>query len=134
MDCRRIRAMSAQSADPAIARQISAHLEQCPACQDELGELPAAFMAPTSAIPPPQLVANIMSRLPATPALAQAQERRGLRRQRLLWGSVAAFVLLLMIAGGLGMLVDSGLPASWVGGADSSLGRGLLALTLAGKP
>ncbi|HEY1014071.1 MAG TPA: hypothetical protein VGE07_15270 [Herpetosiphonaceae bacterium] len=136
MDCRRIRAISARAEnDPEIAREVSAHLAECPACMDELGELPTVFAAPTSAIPPPNLVANIMARLPdATPAQAAALERSRSRRSWVGRGAAAALVVGLLAIGLLGVFVDSSLPASIFGGAESAFGRAILALTLAGKP
>lgn len=136
MDCRRIRAINAQAEnDPEIARLVSAHLAECPACMDELAELPALLAAPASAIPPPNLVSNIMARLPAaTPAQAAARERSSSRRGWLGRSAAAALLVGLMAIGLLGVFVDSSLPAGLFGGAESAFGRAILALTLAGKP
>jgi hypothetical protein len=135
MTCRTIRKLAGeQSNDPAVAAMITDHLQTCPMCQDELGELPAILVAPPSAIPPPRLVANIMAQLPPTPAVAAAAERRGRSRARLIWGGFAAIMALFVLLGAYGVVVDSSAPAQFFGGLESTLGRGILALTLAGKP
>lgn len=135
MTCRTIRKLAGeQNNDPAVAAMITEHLEICPMCQDELGELPAILVAPTSAIPPPRLVANIMAQLPPTPAAAAAAERRRVNRARLTWGVFAAVMALVVLLGAYGVVVDSSAPSQLFGGLESSLGRGVLALTLAGKP
>lgn len=135
MKCRDIRKLNTQSPhDPATAELVAAHLLSCSACADELGELPAIFVAPPSAIPPPNLVARIMAQVPATPAIAAASERRSRMRQRTLWGSIAVLCVSLLVFGAYGVLVDSSLPAQVFGGVESTFGRAVLALTLVGKP
>ena len=135
MKCRDIRKLNAQSAaDPATAQLVADHLLSCAACADELGELPAIFAAPTSAIPPPTLVSKIMVQLPASPAIAAASERRSTLRRRTISGGIAVLFLSLLVFGGYGVLVDSSLPAQVFGGVESTLGRAVLALTLVGKP
>ncbi|HYF66275.1 MAG TPA: hypothetical protein VD886_25825 [Herpetosiphonaceae bacterium] len=135
MTCRTIRKLAGeQDSDPAVSAIITEHLETCPMCQDELGEIPAALVAPQSAIPPPRFVANIMAQLPPTPAIAAAAERRRVNRSRLIWGVFAAAMALVVLLGAYGVMVDSSAPAQIFGGLESSLGRGVLALTLAGKP
>lgn len=135
MKCRDIRKLTTQSpSDPATAELVAAHLISCSACADELGELPAIFVAPPSAIPPPNLTAKIMARIPATPAIAAASERRSELRHRTFWGGIAAFVVSLLLFGAYGVLVDSSWPAQVFGGVESTAGRAVLALTLVGKP
>lgn len=135
MNCRDIRMLNTQSpANPATADIVAAHLSTCSACADELGELPAMFVAPRSAIPPPNFAAAVLAQLPASPALAAASERRTRVRQRLVWGSIAVLFIGILLIGAYGVLVDSSLPARAFGGVESALGRGVLALTLAGKP
>ncbi|MBM7843224.1 MULTISPECIES: hypothetical protein [Herpetosiphon] len=135
MTCRSIRELRAQQPDdPDDQQLISRHVQECPMCLDELGQLPAALAAPKSAIPPPNFAASLMAKLPATPALAATQARSRALRQRVLWGVVLGFVTLIVLWGGYGVLFDSSLPAATFGGVDSSAGRGVMALTLAGKP
>ena len=135
MTCRTIRKLALESPnDPTTAHIIAEHLQICPMCQDELGEIPRYLAAPQSAIPPPNLLASIMAQLPATPALAAAAEQRTRIRHRVLWGGVAAFLSLLLVLGAYGVLVDSSGPAQVFGGIESAFGRGVLALTLVGKP
>ncbi len=135
MTCRTVRKLALEAPnDPATAHIITEHLETCPMCQDELGEIPRFLAAPQSAIPPPNLVATIMALLPATPALAAAAEQRTRIRQRVMWGGVTAFLCLLLLLGAYGVLVDSSGPAQVFGGVESAFGRGVLALTLVGKP
>jgi hypothetical protein len=135
MKCRDIRKLNTQSPnDPVTAELVADHLLSCSACADELGELPAIFVAPPSAIPPPNLVAKIMAQLPASPAIAAAAERRSTLRRRTVWGGIAALCLSLLVFGAYGVLVDSSLPAQAFGGVGSAVGRAVLALTLVGKP
>ncbi|MBA3471397.1 MAG: hypothetical protein H0T53_17305 [Herpetosiphonaceae bacterium] len=135
MKCRDIRKLNTQSpSDPVTAQLVADHLLSCSACADELGELPAIFVAPPSAIPPPNLTAKIMAQLPASPAIAAASERRVTMRRRTAWGGIAVLLVSLLVFGAYGVLVDSSWPAHVFGGVESTVGRAVLALTLVGKP
>ena len=134
MNCRTVRAQGAHSADPAIAQEIRDHLATCPACVDELGELPAPLIAPSAVPPPAHLTTRIMAKLPPTPQIAAQREQARMRRRWIWRLGFAACLLALMLVGSLGLLVDSSLPSNIIGGAQSVAGRAALALTLAGKP
>lgn len=135
MNCSEVRAALAQPiSDPTIQHLVDDHIATCPMCADEQADPLSLAIKPNSAIPPPALASRIMAQLPATPALANIQVQRKQQRRRVAAAITLLAIALVLAIGSYGVFFNSNSPATLFGGSDSVLGRGVLALTLAGKP
>jgi hypothetical protein len=102
---------------------------------EAIRRLLARYGQPTSVAPPPDLTARVLARLPdKPPAAAALAEQQQQRRGRVLGGMLLCGLLLSLILGSWGVLVNSSGPAELLGGVTSTVGQFVLVLVLAAKP
>lgn len=113
--------------------ELTATEEQ--AADEAIRRLLARYGQPTSVAPPPDLTARVLARLPdKPPAAAALAERQRRRHVRVLVGMLLSGLLVLLILGSWGVLVNSSGPAELLGGVTSAVGQLVLVLVLAAKP